>query len=144
MNRPNLKILCLKLESLPEDYEHFGMDDYYYTPNKRYTLPHKALSPTDCGTVACAAGHAPSAGIVPSSPGMSWEGYIDEYFELSDDEYYWCFGCEWSDVDNTHQGAAKRIRWMLANGVPDDFEDQIKGVKPLCYMTEQRGNQDAK
>ena len=63
---------------------------------------HTGLScKTICGTVGCAAGHGPYAGI-PKEPGEDWPDYIDRQFSLFDFtvEPSWCFAGGWSRVDN--------------------------------------------
>ncbi len=81
----------------------------------------------DCGTAGCAVGHGPYAGI-PKRKGESWFAYSCRVFGLvpADDKtnapaWNWCFDASWRGYDNTPEGAAKRIEWLLANGVPEGF-----------------------
>jgi hypothetical protein len=66
---------------------------------------------TDCGTVGCAIGHAPHAGIVKTDF-ENWYQYSDRAFGLKEDSPQWmyCFCPDWSGFDNTPQGAAARLR----------------------------------
>ena len=79
-----------------------------------------------CGTVACAAGHGPMAGI-EAKPHESWTAYTDRVFgtkingHFSEKDMYswhWMFGAVWTKIDNTPKGAAARIRRYLDRGVP--------------------------
>ena len=90
---------------------------------------------TICGTVGCAAGHGPYAGI-PKEEGEEWPDYIDRQFGFSDYDFNhsWCFDGGWRHVDNTPEGAAKRILWLLDNGLPDNASDQAQQKAPLCYL----------
>lgn len=118
MNRDNLSRLADYLESLPPDYEQFLMSVYN-------------LSTPGCGTVACAAGHGPLAGIpVPLScrdeglptGDVDWMCYAREGFlpgiPSLEYEHVWMFvfGPEWTGIDNSPQGAAARIRHLLEHG----------------------------
>ena len=89
-----------------------------------------------CGTVACAAGHGPSLGIAPKN-GEYWHEYVGRVF-IGDDEnaHFWMFGSDWTDGDNTPQGAAARIRYALEHGIPENAWDQCIGNAPLCYSVE--------
>lgn len=128
--RKNLLKLADYLESLPADYKHFDMSSYienskaamYYAKTGRKGN-QKIVS---CGTVACAVGHGPAAGIsiknyVNSINVVDWSAYADEQFS-GDDEFDWLFGSIWTGIDNHHWGAAARIRFMLdKGGIPEEF-----------------------
>lgn len=90
-----------------------------------------------CGTSACAAGHGPLAGIRKLKSDDGWDGYCRRVFgadPYSDDgEWHWMFSNRWANRDNTPEGAAARIKWYLAYGVPNSYFDQIHGIIPLCY-----------
>jgi hypothetical protein len=93
---------------------------------------------TYCGTVGCALGHGPYAGI-EKIDGEGWMKYsyrcfIDE--RESDHLNYawkWCFEGTWHKVDNSPEGAAKRINIILEKGVPSDWKEQMRGKIPLGY-----------
>lgn len=137
----NLDKLATYLESLPEDYEHFDMSNYFsavdnwvgdeFPPSDdTVTLSSGLVGPEHlnvCGTVACAIGHGPAAGIDPQ--GMeNWAEYSSRVFgcvsvysvvtSTGGDIYAWAFDDAWAPFDNTAQGAALRIRYALKNGVP--------------------------
>lgn len=121
IDRDNLATLAAYLEQLPAKYRRFDMAQFAVTPRAgRYVPPAKS---PHCGTVACAAGHGPKAGI-PALKGESWTEYSNRVFVDQDADWAawdWCFGASWARYDNTPEGAAKRIRYLLAHGVPGKF-----------------------
>lgn len=129
MSRENLLRLASYLETLPEDYEHFDMGLYACTEESDEPLPSE-LDLTECGTVACAVGHGPAAGIAPE-PDEDWSEYSERVFDLPftanpNSEWAWCFDSEWAAVDNTPTGAAKRIRYLLEHGKAPPHFDRYK------------------
>lgn len=102
---------------------------------------HTHSCATTCGSVGCAVGHAPYAGIEKRAY-EEWPAYSNRvFFDNKRTTAYpflmtawnWCFGSCWSAVDNTPRGAALRILWMLENGVPDNASSQWSGHAELCY-----------
>ena len=87
----------------------------------------------ECGTVACAIGHGPAAGIALLEQEGWWE-YAERALTTGFQETHWCFAYFWARVDNTPEGAAKRILWLLEYGVPKDWQAQMLGSAPLCYL----------
>lgn len=141
MNRVNLEKLAAYLEQLPEGYDHFDMCDFYQKYfiglggiriGRTKSNPETAIAPSECGAVACAIGHAPAAGI-PALPGEYWAPYAVRVFELLHNEWVWCFDGEWECIDNTPQGAAKRIRYLLAFGPPSDWKEQLDGEADYLF-----------
>lgn len=124
----NCVTLAKYLLSLPEDYEHFDMNEFYVKPVKPFDneyIAHVFVYPVDagkleCGAVACALGHGPAAGIIPEEH-ISWYTYSTKYFGTVFGEtaggYRWCFDRDWAEVDNTPKGAGKRIAFMLEKGL---------------------------
>lgn len=86
-----------------------------------------------CGTVGCAIGHGPYAGI-EKLKGDSWLEYAEKAFginaslvdEDADMPFRWLFDCEWCYFDNTPEGAAKRIVYFLVFGIPSTFKEPDK------------------
>jgi hypothetical protein len=107
MNRENLLKLATYLLSgaLKAD---FNMNQYESSGN---------LDHTNCGTVGCALGHGPYAGIYKRG-NEDWADYGARQFISSCNPYLWCFGARWANCDNTAPGAAKRILYLLRNGTP--------------------------
>lgn len=135
MHRANLEKLAAYLETLPSGYEHFSMFDYCNIHGWASTNPTEADTVTACGTVACAIGHGPSAGI-PPRPGEDWDDYESRVFQLKNHEWMWCFSSNWVSVDNTPQGAAKRIRYMLEHGVPQNSAAQEYGEAGYIFAAD--------
>ncbi len=129
VRRQNLRKLAIYLANLPDDCKHFDM--YMYCYNSR---THCDINPADvadveneCGTVACALGHGPAAGILPKRE-QSWVRYgmINFYGADQDDTIHtFLFGGTWKNLDNTAKGAAKRIYWYLEHGVPQHAYEQM-------------------
>lgn len=138
--RARLEKLAAYLEGLPADYAHFGMGNYLEASSHEGLLEYAAHNGGvhQCGTAACALGHGPAAGILapPSvldvfrkhDSYQSWRGW-EAYARLfvggvpGHFLFEWCFGGAWSEVDDTHHGAAARIRYLLDGGEVDgEFE----------------------
>lgn len=126
MNIENLTKLAVYLEGLPSDYDHFGMASFVESNHGFEKLQNYALNNGGvhtCGTAACAAGHGPAAGIlVPkkyvTAYSVNWVLYSREKFDLDSAEWEWLFDGGWTDYDDTHQGAAARIRYLLEHKKP--------------------------
>ncbi len=126
LNRRNLKRLAMKLESLPKNYKHFNMGNYLenHPDEATYAVRNGGLP---CGTVACALGHGPSAGV-PVHPDnrfvdgtVIWTRYTNQFVPYCELEETWLFAGDWTSHDNHHWGAAARIRYLLDKGVPENF-----------------------
>ena len=100
-----------------------GYDDDYYD----YMM--------NCGTVGCAVGHGPYAGI-PKSKDEQWVSYCERAFGINQFsyEFRWLFSSMWVNVDNSPEGAGMRILYFLKNGLPENFQDQMTGSSDLCYL----------
>lgn len=140
MNRENLEKLRDYLWSLPKNYTHFDMRTFYKSADAVPLVDSAQIARTPeyldpCGTVACAAGHGPAAGI-PVLDQENWPDYAWRVFKLSYAQWEWCFDPYWRRIDNTPHGAAARIDWLLRKGLPTDWETQARGNAPLCYQQE--------
>lgn len=130
--RKNLAKLADYLESLPEDYAHFDMSGYLdgASPEAAVQYARKNGGVASCGTVACALGHGPAAGVLfrpgeilppeddaPAEP--DWDTYGDRFVPAEDcAAWSWLFSGSWSWSDGHHWGAAARIRFILKQGMP--------------------------
>jgi hypothetical protein len=137
----NLRRLAAYLAALPPDYGHFDMqfylsalDDDFKTNYGDYdSVGEAGKVVAECGTVACAIGHGPAAGIKPQRD-ECWYNYATRVTGLHNDGFSWCFSGNWSARDNTPLGAAERITVMLDNkALPDDANSQRYGQAPLSY-----------
>lgn len=146
--RSNCEKLATYLESLPEDYKHFGMRSFIQPRN--YTTEYECTVALieyakhnggvhTCATAACAAGHGPAAGILFRDDEFREEGVYEwdsgrtiivllpnwsrycERFTSGVRERAWIFSGSWTYIDDHHWGAAARIRYMLEHGIHYDF-----------------------
>ena len=124
-HKANLLKLADYLDTLPDDYERFNMDEYMEDEYGVVVCITTQNKPT-CGTVACAVGHGPAAGIRVYGDG-NWSDYADRVFGILPDHCFsYMFSSAWSRFDNTPKGAAARIRTYVALGRPPEgwtFED---------------------
>jgi hypothetical protein len=124
MNIENLEKLARFLLALPSDYQHFAMDSYFRIDSAAYRRAPKEDNPANCGAVACAIGHAVTAGL-PMTEDESFYHYSLRVFGLDaeDDEHIWdwCFDPDWQHFDNTPAGAADRILYAIDNEIPTEF-----------------------
>lgn len=124
--RANLAKLAAYLYQLPQDYTGFNMKFYDNFIREPY-------EERKCGTIACAAGHGPKAGIA-ALDGESWCRYVDRVFTNENSSLYtFLFSGSWDLVDQTAHGAAKRTYYALQHGIPGNYHSQINGRGPLCY-----------
>ncbi len=85
-----------------------------------FTDWHHMLKDT-CGTVGCAVGHGPYAGIPKSN--QTWVEYSQNFVENSySSAFQFLFGGAWRRHDNTKIGVVRRIAYYLTHGVPKDFK----------------------
>uniref|UniRef100_A0AAU8HZ25 Uncharacterized protein n=1 Tax=Rhizobium phage IG49 TaxID=3129228 RepID=A0AAU8HZ25_9CAUD len=114
-SRENLKKLSTFLKANANALK-FDMTTY----NGDELLPGQLDTSNHCGTVGCALGFAPFAGI-PFDEGDSWPSYSKRFTTIDNPEYKisgdfiyeWCFSCDWEYIDNTALGAARRIDDLL-------------------------------
>ena len=130
-NRVNLTMLADYLEGKLSARFHMGYYQDGHTVDGHTVSWRGAL---DCGTVGCAVGHGPYAGI-PKTTSEEWGAYSRRAFISSEsgDAWMFCFDGSWARVDNTPQGAAKRIRYFLKHG--SDAVEEIMD-KGLGYLEE--------
>ena len=145
INRANLEkhyhfLMDHVVDKLDFDMRRLGNGNYYSQD------PHAI-----CGTCACSLGYAvlwADKSIIKRCYGGNCFEFLllcsylfgipnplgseTTYFEKS--LWGWLFSSSWSDVDNTALGAAKRIRYFLDNGLPNDWYDQMTGAEPIIYM----------
>lgn len=127
MNKENLLLLAERLEKLPANYSHFNMSNFVlkdgYCTHQEPDQVTKAVI-HGCGTCACALGHAPTIRGLKARKGEGWDGYCLRVFGIAESDPAWdyLFAGSWSEyVDERHgtaHAAAKRIRDLIANGVP--------------------------
>jgi len=142
--KANLLKLATYLRKL--DHEKFDMDKFYqyYDDQQEELVPLNPEQleyhdgPHHCGSVACAVGCGPAAGIpVVESDKDSWETYSGRVFIQSDVEsnppnqflatrtWAFLFAGSWARLDNTPTGAAERIEFVLENGLKDVWDESL-------------------
>lgn len=133
-HRLNLLALAKYLDELVQPAK-FNMRYYWRTRNRSrfLTAIDRDDYKSECGTVACAVGHA--ALLFEALPSESWSSFSERVFGVNSEgkEWRWMFGPNWSTVDNTPQGAAKRIRLFVEKGLPGNSDEQYHGDVPLNY-----------
>lgn len=121
--RANLRTLAEFLPSVDPD----RFDMAFYRSNGAARVP----AVPECGTVACAAGWGPVA--LGHTDTIEWIGdWVREHL-AEGKPWWWCFSQEWTGVDNTPTGAAKRILHFLDHGLPDDWAEQMHGGAPYMF-----------
>jgi len=120
-------------ENSPKTLElvKFDMHDYFITSDEyRYIYPNSKIikdvvkgEEPECGTQACFLGRGPLCGILANN-NEDWEDYCERQFGIirCSSAWFWLFGHNWKYVDNTLEGARKRLRIALDKGVPDAQE----------------------
>ena len=133
MKRDNLQLMAdhLKTNVLPEnfDMETYRGDDDFSDPV--------------CGSAGCTVG---TCTVLDAENVIENFTDPDGRIEFGDwsvdftgllgggDEWDWCFSAAWAKTDNTPTGAALRIEWLLNNGLPENWKNQMYGHEELCYM----------
>jgi hypothetical protein len=124
----NLRKGAEGLMNLPPD-QPFDMERYRSDDSE-------PPDPHDCGTAGCALGYFPMW-IPPQEGEKHWSDYEARVTGLGSSygngSWGWCFGADWAGIDNTPQGAARRILHLLDNGLPDDWQDQMNGDAPYIF-----------
>lgn len=131
MNKENLKRMAEYIATIPQD--KFDM--------KYFREPGGSCETHECNSVGCVIGHCTILddwdNISKDINGrINFSAWSRQFAGLDgfSDEWVWCFSDEWKTVDNTPIGASKRILWLIKNGLPDDWCDQMLGESRLCYL----------
>lgn len=133
MNRENLQKMAEYIKKIPQ--KQFSMAEFrtFNTPEDLET--HK------CNTIGDVIGHCTVLDIEDNLPRITtgvinFNDWSVNYTGLYRDsaEWIWCFSQYWVRTDNTPTGAAKRIEWLLNNGLPSNYRHQITGKAKLCYL----------
>lgn len=134
--RDNLQKLADFIRAIPQ--ERFDMEAFRSKHEDNFTH--------ECNTIGCVLGYSPQVLYddfkdVPKlfDSSIDYEGISIEKLGIDplESEWNWMFGPDWNEVDNSPTGAADRIEWFLKHGVPENWEEQMKGKAPLCYITHQ-------
>lgn len=135
INKENLLRMADHIEKVPQ--EMFDMDIFR----------SGSLNPRECKSVGCVIGHCT---ILDTEKNIgkfrySWGGI--NFFEWSkgftgindeaDDIWQYLFGEIWVFSDNTPAGAAARIRYFVENGLPETWQEEMRGNAPLSYKVKE-------
>lgn len=131
MNRHNLQRMVEYLKTVRE--EGFCMAQYRDLDSNKST--------PECDSVGCVIGWCT---VLDEEKNIPRDKYGDISFgqwsksftglDIDSPEWDWCFSSRWVRTDNTPCGAAKRIQWLLDNGLPENWRHQMWGDHPLCYL----------
>lgn len=130
MNVENLSRLAVFLET-EVDQSRFDMAEF----SQDEFGEGLSIGAHECGTVGCAIGWGPEAGFPPLPSEQEWWTYSERVFGLKvgSPAWDWCFDADWAQVDNTPAGAAKRIRYLITNWVPQNGLEQLAGLAPYQF-----------
>lgn len=129
MNRENLQKLADFIKTVPQ--EIFDMED----------IRRGQTQEPKCDSVGCVIGHATVLfeGELPRhvrGNTIDFPTFWRQFSGLELENYdtsYWIVSASWRHVDNTPIGASKRIEWLLKHGLPENWDEQMKGNAKLCY-----------
>lgn len=122
------KLAAYLISEVPNDFHMLQFRAYSSNPFMLTEFEYACLP--ECGTVGCAIGHGPSAGITPELC-ERWPLYCkrtlwDTNLAVQGTEYglssawqrmwSWCFSSDWVDYDNSAEGAGLRILYLLRHG----------------------------
>lgn len=131
MNKENLQKMADHIRTVPQemfDMDHWREDDDFES--------------VSCNSVGCAVGHCvhlDTENKIPRDPAKGtiyFSSWASGYTGLVSwgDEFTWCFDSEWRKSDNTQEGAALRIEYLINKGLPENWAGQLNGNAPLCYL----------
>jgi len=128
MNRENLNKMADYIETIAQDRFDMGK---FRTGEK---VDH------ECDSVGCVLGHCTILDKNPlpldSSGDIDFSAWSLDFTGLNpdSDECHYLFAGLWDSADNTPTGAAKRIRYIIEHGLPEDWYEQTRGRAPLSYL----------
>lgn len=134
MNRQNLIALATYLKEFHET-NLTGNQELEFSMDRFCDDAHQSMTET-CGTIGCAVGHGPYAGI-PKLGTETWTQYTSRVFGVASltPAWEWMFAGIWAGIDNTPLGAAKRIWYYLeGNTIPKTFTQWAEG-STMKYKT---------
>ncbi len=93
----------------------------------------------ECDSVGCVIGHCTVLdaenieNFIQPNGKIDFDEWSNHFTGIQSAEWYWCFDADWYYRDNTPEGAARRIEWLIKNGVPEDWKSQMICEAALCY-----------
>lgn len=134
MNKENLQKMADYIKTIPPETFHMS----HYRDDSAFDR--------ECKSVGCVIGHCtvlddeeniprdPTNNINFQKWSLKFTGLGIGDNDQKQDQWSWCFSAAWSHKDNTPTGASKRIEWLLKNGLPKNWRDQMTGFASLCYQ----------
>jgi len=128
MNKENLNRMADYIETISP--ERFDMLEFRTGGKKNH----------ECDSVGCVLGHCT---ILDKNPlrldledRIDFDAWSREFTGLPSfsPDWQYLFSGLWTAADNTPTGAAKRIRYVLEKGAPEDWREQMHGRAPLSYL----------
>jgi hypothetical protein len=98
-------------------------------------------TPHECNSVGCIIGHCVVLDEWKNVPlyidgDINFVAWAEQFTGVSRFRslWNWFFSGAWTITDNTPAGAAARIRYTVKHGLPENWEEQMRGRAPLCYI----------
>jgi hypothetical protein len=133
MNKENLLRMADHIETIPQ--KEFDME--------KYRKDGSSLE-MECNSVGCAVGHCSILDIDNIQKNficmfywginfLEWSEQFTGVYVMP--QWNYLFGDRWKYIDNTPQGTANRIRYIVKHGFPNlmSIEEEINGTKKLSY-----------
>jgi hypothetical protein len=125
MNKENLQRMADYIRTIPK--ELFDMGEY----RTGQTITN------ECDSVGCVLGHCTVLNPDPLPKdrfgSIDFNRWAYKFTGTTENEWVWCFGSTWRNTDNTTEGAALRIEWLIKHGLPENWRAQYNNETPLCY-----------
>lgn len=139
MNKENLQRMADHIRTVPQ--EMFHMRCYRgIIKDDELIDASDCFSAVECETLGCIIGHslvlAPELVVKNEKGVIQYADWSEEFTGIvwASSEWYWCFSFDWEYLDNTPEGAALRIEWLINHGLPKNSGIQMIGNAPLCYL----------
>lgn len=134
MNKENLLKMADFVEKIPQ--ERFDL--------RYWRMEEEPTTNPECETVGCIIGHCTALDVpnilkqyitkdCDNKPTIAFYDWALAFTGVTQGEYDWCFSSYWQETDATVVGAAKRLRYLVHNGLPTNYLSQIHGHVPLIY-----------
>jgi len=123
---PNILKAADLIETIPQDV--FDMDSIRTGQKKT----------PKCDSVGCIIGCCTE--LTPNSlprynnGDIDFTQFVETFFGIYESENWtYLFSICWQYTDNTPTGSAARMRYYVANGLPENWEKQMRRKEPLSY-----------
>lgn len=142
IKKTNLRKMAKFILTIPEP--KFDMSRFRAKPSRKGGILFLDDSEFthECETIGCVLGHCTALDTEKNLNqyksaycGFEYGAWSEEFtgIPVLSNDWDWCFSGVWVSVDNTREGASKRILYYLKNGLPRNWEEQMDGSTPLIY-----------